>query len=321
MTFPVFAALKSRFPSSYIYVLAVPRVRELFELSPYTDEVIVFDEKGIHRSLTAKIKFINYLKKKEIDTAILIHRSFTRAFICALAGIKTRVGFARFKTALVLTHRVSPPQEVVHRSDYYFSLLEGIGIDVENKIPKVYPKDEDRKRAKELFKIEEENNFYLVAINPSANWVLKRWPQDYFVQLIDKLIELPCKIFLIGTGNEYMLCQGIKEKVGRNDNVINLCGRTTLSELAAILELMDIVISSDSGSAHLAAAVGTKVLLLFGPTSPVITAPRADNVYIIKGEVNCSIPCYNLSCKDNICMKKILPLDVFNKVKEILSNG
>lgn len=321
MTFPVFKVLKENFPSSYICVLAVPRVKELFELNPYIDEVIIFDEKGIHKSLRAKIKFITFLKKKKIDTAILIHRSFTRACICALAGIKTSIGFKRFKTSLILTHKVKPPSDTVHRADYYFSLLEAIGIRIEEKIPKVSVKTQDREEVRRLVDAERENYSHLVAINPSANWSLKQWPQDYFVQLIDRLIDFDCKTFLIGTQKEYNLAQAIKEKVHKNKNIVNLCGQTTLTQLAAILELMDILISSDSGPAHLAASVGTKVLLLFGPTSPSITAPRGDSVYIIKGEVSCPIPCYNLFCEDNVCMKKILPCEVFSKVKEILGNG
>jgi lipopolysaccharide heptosyltransferase II len=319
LTLPIFKALKEKFPLSYIGVMAPERVAEIFQDNPYIDEVIEFDEKTAHKSLISKIKFIKLLRKKKFDTAILIHRSFTRAFICVLAGIKTRIGFRRFKTSFVLTKKVTPPREPIHRGDYYFSLLEGIGIRIKDKTPCLFIKEGEPKHVESLVNDCGRKYSYLVAINPSANWPLKRWPWMNFVQLIGDLTNIGCAVFLIGAQKDKNIVQKILERVGKC--VFNLCGKTTLKELTAILDKMDILISSDSGPTHLAAALGKKVLVLFGPTSPLITGPRGKEVYILRGEVGCKIPCYNLECKDNLCMKKITPQEVFIRVREILRNG
>jgi ADP-heptose:LPS heptosyltransferase len=99
----------------------------------------------------------------------------------------------------------------------------------------------------------------------------------------------------------------------------NLCGQTNLKELAAYIKSMDLFISNDSGPAHLAAALGIKTLALFGPTSSQITSPKGKKVTLFQTNVGCKIPCYDLLCKENICMKRILVTEVFEKVKELLS--
>jgi len=319
LTLPTFKALKEKFPSSYVGAMVVKRLKSIFENNPYIDEVIEFDEKTIHRSLISKIKFVNLLKKKNFDTAILIHRSFTRAFICTLAGIERRIGFKRLKNYFVLTLKVNYPQKDIHRADYYFSLFEKMGIPIRDRIPNFFIKDEEKQKAEDLLKDYKKNFSYLVALNPSSNWPLKRWPHKNFAHLINNLGEINCGIFLIGAEKDKDVVKKILERV--NTDVVNLCGKTSLQELAAILERMDILISGDSGPAHMAASLGIKVLVLFGPTSPLITGPRGENVYIFRKEIDCKIPCYKLDCKDNLCMKRITPHEVLCKVRDILKNG
>jgi lipopolysaccharide heptosyltransferase II len=319
LTLPIFRALKEKFPSSYIGVMVPNRLTEIFEDYPYVDEVIEFDERTTHKGLYSKVKFIKSLKKKRFDTAILIHRSLTRAIICALAQIKTRIGVKRFKTSFILTKGIIPPHRSLHRGDYYFSLLEGIGINIKDKIPQFFIKKQDARYAQNLINRYREKYSYLVAINPSANWPLKRWPWVNFVQLINDLASIGCAVLLIGAQKDKDVVQKIKDEV--KGEVVDLCGRTTLGELAGILQSVDILVTSDSGPAHLGAASGGRVLVLFGPTSPSITGPRGRGVYILRGEAGCKVPCYNLGCKDNICMKRITPQRVFLKVREILSSG
>ena len=118
MTTPVFKAIKDKFPSVYLAVMAPERVSGVFDDNPFIDQVIIFDEKKNQKGLLAKLKFINYLKAQKFDTVFLIHRSLTRALICWLAGIKSRIGHLRLKNSLILTHPVSVPRIPPHRQDY-----------------------------------------------------------------------------------------------------------------------------------------------------------------------------------------------------------
>ncbi|MCM8773416.1 MAG: lipopolysaccharide heptosyltransferase II [Candidatus Omnitrophica bacterium] len=318
MSLPVFKAIKERFPQSFLALMVVERVKELFEDNPYVDKIIVFNEKTTHRGFFAKLKFIKYLKKEKFDTAFLIHRSFTRAFILWLVGIKKRVGFKRAKTHFILTDRITPPLNV-HRSLYYYSLFEQEGVAIEDKLPNFYIDDKEREKVDNFLLSYRRNYRYLVAINPTANWELKRWPDNYFVELIENLLSIGCAIFLIGAKGEKNYIDNMEKKI--KGKVINLCGKTNLKELAALLSRMDLLISSDSGPAHLGSAVGINVLVLFGPTDPLITAPLGKNVHILKKDVGCKIPCYNLNCKDNICIRELKVEEVFIKARSILTKN
>jgi lipopolysaccharide heptosyltransferase II len=311
---PVFKSLKEKYPHSYIAVMVVERIKGVFEGNPYIDEVIIFDEKK--ENFFSKISFIRRLKRKKFDTVFLVHRSFTRAFICFLAGIKCRVGYWRPKNLLIINRKIKPPS-FLHRQDYYLYMFEKTGIKIENKIPQFFIPPDKQKKVNVFLKELKEKYSYKVGINPSANWELKRWPSFYFSKLADYLIEkLGCGVIFIGAKKD----KSVVEEVIKNmkNAAYNLCGKTDLKELAALLEGLDLFISNDSGPAHLAASLETKTLVLFGPTSPKITAPRGRNVKIIQKNIKCNVPCYNLECKDNICMKKISVEEVFAEVKNLL---
>ncbi|MDP2922273.1 MAG: lipopolysaccharide heptosyltransferase II [Candidatus Omnitrophota bacterium] len=319
LTTPVFRALEEKYPSSYVAVMCVERVKEVFENNPYVDEIIIFDEKSIQNNLGEKLKFAKFLKAKNFDTAFLIHRSFTRAFICMLAGIKIRVGYKRLKNFFVLTNKIIAPAIDIHRQDYYFYLFEKTGIFIKDKMPKVFINPRFKDKFRDIISETQDKYSYIVGINASANWLLKRWPTQNFAALCDRLVkELNCAIIFICAAKDRVTSEEIIRQM--NEPSYNLCGQTNLKELAALMEVMNLFTSNDSGPAHLAAAVGIPTIALFGPTSSKITSPRGKYVTIIKKDISCKIPCYKLDCKNNICMTGITVDEVFLEAKRILSN-
>lgn len=316
MTLPLFRALRIKYPGAWIAVMAHPRVIPVFESNPFINECLAFDEKSSHRSFFSRLRFLFFLRGKRYDAAVLIHRSFTRTLLCFMAGIKERVGWRRAKTAWLLTERVSLPDSRAHRGDCYARILEGWGVPVRDRIPCFPLTGEEKLRAEELVSRYRERHRYVVAVNPSCNWELKKWPVDYFIELIKKLETIGGKVFLIGAAKDIPVSLEIENRV---KSVVNFCGRTDIRRLALVLSRADVLVSNDSGPAHLAASLGIKVLVLFGPTSPALTAPRGNNVRIIKSDVSCPVPCYNISCGNNECMKRILPGKVFEELKEFLN--
>jgi len=320
LTTPAFKALKENFPSSYLGVMVVERVADVFLTNPYIDEVIVFDEKKNHKSFLSKIKFISFLRKKQFDTVFLIHRSFTRALICFLAGIRNRVGFRRFKSTFVVNRKISPPKKTIHRQDQYLCLFERQGVEIKDKKPIVFVSNDSRNAI--FLKIKDLKNSYshVVGINPSANWKLKRWPKENFSFLSDRLVrELNCAVVFIGARKEKQIVDEVMRHMAQR--AYNFCGMTNLSELAALVENFDIFVSNDSGPAHLAAALGINTLVLFGPTSPDITSPKGLAVKVISKDLDCEIPCYNLQCKNNKCMKAIEVDEAFQAAEKILKDA
>lgn len=318
MTTPALKAIKEKFPLSFLAVMAPDRVREVFSDNPYVDEVIIFDEKKNHKSFLSKVSFIKQLRAKKFDTVFLVHRSFTRALICFLSGIKTRIGYKRPKNILVVNFPIIPPSKNIHKQDYYLYLFEKAGINISDKFAKVYIEGKRLEKCKNEMAAIRKKHAYTVGINPSANWLLKRWPAENFAILCDKLIkELNCAIIIIGAKADSQTAEDVIEKMERN--VYNLCGKTTIKELAAVISNLDLFISNDSGPAHLSASLGVNTLVLFGPTSSALSAPRGERVEILKKSIDCEIPCYNVNCIDNLCMKNITVEDVFLKAKAILS--
>jgi heptosyltransferase-2 len=318
LTTPLFKAVKTKYPKSYLAVMCVERVREVFENNPYVNEIIIFDEKGEQKSISAKLKFAKFLKEKNFDTAFFIHRSFTRIFICFLAGIKNRIGYWRLKSSFILTRKIKPPQKGIHRQDYYLYLFEAMGIPVTDKIPQIFPLPRFKDKFNKILSEARGKYTHIVGINPSGNWRLKLWPAQNFAFLCDRLVkELQCAILFVGATKDHIAAE---EVIGRmEESSYNLCGRTNIRELAALMQEMALFVSNDSGPAHLAAALGIDTLVLFGPTSPEITSPRGKRVKIIKKDIACTVPCYKLNCKDNTCMAAITVDEVFAVARDILS--
>lgn len=319
LTTPVFKAIKENIPASYVGVMVVERLKDVFLANPYIDEVIIFDEKSTHKDIYSKFKFINSLRKKKFDRVFFIHRSFTRALICFLAGIKIRIGYYRPKTSLILTEKIPIPSSDVHRQDYYLSLFEKTGIIIYDRLPQFFISANDGNKFEGFIKELKGKYSYFAGINPLGNWEFKRWPYEKFAELSDLMVkELNCAVVFIGTSEEREIID--KVIMGTKETSYNLCGRTNLKELGALLGNMDVFISNDSGPAHLAASLGVNTVVLFGPTSPEITAPKGKLVKIIKKSIDCRTPCYNESCENNICMKNITVDDVFIEVKNIIEH-
>jgi heptosyltransferase I len=156
----------------------------------------------------------------------------------------------------------------------------------------------------------EEKDF--IAINPVALWETKLWSNEKFAHLAD-LINNELHIKVVFTGNEKEPIENITSFMTTES--INLGGKTTLLELAYIYKKARLVITTDSGPMHLAAAVGTPVIALFGPTDPARTGPYGSGHEIIRTEISCS-PCFLKKCPTKKCMEDISPQQVFTAVKK-----
>ncbi|MFH1847943.1 MAG: glycosyltransferase family 9 protein, partial [Candidatus Omnitrophota bacterium] len=151
------------------------------------------------------------------------------------------------------------------------------------------------------------------------NWDPKRWSADNFAVLGDRLARnLGMGIVITGAGRDMILGDTIAMKMQARPLV--LCGRTTLKQLGAIFEKAKLVVANDSGPMHIAVALKANTIALFGPTSPDITGPIGSGRHIVmKKEIDCQIPCYDMSCGYNRCMDLITVDEVMEKAKEMLS--
>jgi len=320
---PVIRNVRYNFPDSFIACVIPPRCYQILEGNPYLDEIIFFDEREKQRSIKEKLRFINLIRAKRFDMAFLLHRSFTRTLILWLAGIKERVGYTTKKRAFLLTKKIPhPDRDSLHRIDYYLGVIKKAGLKIIDKHLDFFVNKEDFAFVDNFLK---ENKVletdFLVGINPSGNWLPKRWPVNYWKELTQRITEeLSCKIIITGAENDLSLAQDIK---ANNPSVIVACGKLNLKQFGALCKRLNLFISADTGPLHIANTVGAKkIIALFGPTSLITTSPYLiDNVIILKKDVGCKIPCYVVNCKDNRCMKAITPEEVLKEIKRIAYSG
>ena len=318
---PFIKAVRQAHPDSYVACLLHPRCVEILKDNPRIDEIIVYDEEGAHRSLLGKLKLIINLKKKKFDTAFILHRSFTKALITFLAGIKERIGYPTKHRSVFLTKAVEiSDEEAPHKVEYFLDIARASGINARDIAYEFFIKDSDRQRASQFLK---ENGVLdkdlLVALCPGGNWGMKRWPKENFAKLGDLFIEkLGAKVVISGAKKDVSLAEDIK-KMMKGKPVIS-CGKTTLKELGALLERVDLAVANDTGPMHLAVAMKTNVVALFGPTSPRLTGPYGPGSYrVIWKNEECDVPCYDVSCAENRCMALITVEEVFKEAKSMLT--
>lgn len=314
---PFIRAIREAYPDSYIACMAVPRCKEILEANSRINELILFDEDGREKSLVGKVRFASKLKKDKFDTAFILHRSFTKALIACLAGIKERVGYDTKRRGVLLTKKLKNPDRELHKVEYFLKLAEAVGADISRKNYEFFINDTDRKKADSLlesFGINANNRF--VVLNPGGNWDPKRWPVENFSKLGDMLTErYGVKMVISGQDKDAKLAEAISKKMKHAP--VSICGKTKIRELAAILEKARLVVSGDSGPMHIAVSVGTNTIAIFGPTDPEITGPYGGTNYrIIRKEIGCKVPCYDLACMDNRCMKAVSADDVMEVVEK-----
>ncbi|MFA5260529.1 MAG: lipopolysaccharide heptosyltransferase II [Candidatus Omnitrophota bacterium] len=304
---PVFKAIKARWPDAFLACLAVPRVKAVLESCPHLDEVIIYDERGRHRSLWGKISIAWTLWRRHFDVAFLLHRSWTRALLIFLAGIKERVGYDVKNRGWLLTHRVPECPGLPHRSDYYLYVVEHYGIPVCDRTCELLVDPEAQRQVSDLLsrqQVAAEDR--VIVVNVGGNWDLKKWPAGHFVELVNRLTqECPARIVIPGAPKDADTARDISRRSG--GKAVVLAGETNLKQLIALMKRASLVVSADSGPMHIASAVGTPGIAIFGPTRPELTGPRGRGKFrILQKDVGCNRKaCYFQECPDNVCMQAV----------------
>ncbi len=309
--------IRYNFPDSFIACVVPLSCYLILEGNPNLNEIIIFDEKGLHRSISAKLKFIKSLKRKKFDAVFLLHRSFTRAFICWLAGVPERIGYHTLKRSFLLTKKIQfPPKDKMHRIDYYLNIIAKSGLKVKDRFSEFFIPDDEHKFIDDFLNQESvKKDDFLVGLNPGGNWGPKRWSKEKWAKLADRLIdEFFAKVIITGSHADTALVKDIQNlMVGKP---ILACVVLNLKQLGALLKRLDLFITADTGPLHIANSMGAKrIIALFGPTHPAITGPYpVNNVIVLFRYVGCKVPCYVKRCKNNRCMQEITVDEVLTEI-------
>src|SRR3989338_6657190 len=187
---PFIRAVREAYPESYIACLVHPRTREMLASNPRLDEVIVYDEDAGHKSPLGKMRLIGLLRKKKFDTAFILHRSFTKALIAILSGIKERIGYPTKGRSLILTTAMEEPSYDTHKVEYFLNLAKACGIASKNISYEFFINDSDKSFIKNFLRTNAISDKDILAVLcPGGNWDPKRWPKENFAKLADLVIE------------------------------------------------------------------------------------------------------------------------------------
>ncbi len=353
-TLPALAALRRCYPDADITWVVEEAAADLLSGHPDLNRIIVSRRKAwlkdlrrgrIAAPLREMQAFLRELRGRPYDLVIDFHGLFKSAFIVLLSGGKRKLGYDSLQEGSGLFYNEKIPEEMgKHAVDRYLDFVRYLSGDGKDEGKTAHPEavpeftivigEEERRRVAALLQGQAETlnvadklgegtisggrgkkKGCFVAVNPVAFWETKLWEDKKFADLCDR-IRQELGIGVILTGGEAGPLDRIRALM--KTEAVNLGGKTTLRELAFLYSEAALVITTDSGPMHLAAAMGTPVVALFGPTDPARTGPYGPGHRVIRSGLDC-IPCFRKQCETKRCMREISVEEVFKATKEILT--
>ncbi|MFC1729105.1 lipopolysaccharide heptosyltransferase II [candidate division KSB1 bacterium] len=305
-----------------ISVTVKPEAAALFVNDDRLQNIHVFDKRGADKGLTGILAMGRNFEKSGYDAAVIPHRSLRSALIAWLGKIPCRIGFHRSAGRFLMTDVIGYNKSI-HEVKRNHSLLGPLGVTSPEPAPCVRVTDEDRFAVREWFKkwnIEESD--VLVGIGPGSQWFTKQWGIERYRKLLELYAEKKHgKVLCFGGPDERQLCESICSAASLYS--VNTAGIFSLKQSAAALEKMRVVVTNDNGLMHLAGAVNTPVIAIFGPTIPGFGfAPWGDRHTVIERELYCR-PCSihgTKSCPEGHfrCMREISPESLMQTVEDYI---
>ena len=321
LTLPMITRLKQKFSQSIIDVLAIPSTEAIFTTSPDVDNVYIIDKKGKHKSFRAMNKFIKQLRSNLYSTVYSPHRSIRSAYITFKLGAKNSYGFdnSSFKYAYKNIVKYDAKHHEVCRN---LTLIgEGSKETGWKSLPQIGFPEEEIKNVMIIFSLNNiEEKF--IAVAPGSVWRTKRYPKEYFIELIKKIINIAKSVVLIGGNDDKILCEEIVSHF--DNNVVSLAGELKVTETIYLLKFSQLLITNDSAPTHMGMCADIPVLTIYCSTVPEFGFyPYNDkSKFISYNELQCK-PCgihgyHKCPIKTFDCGKKLLPESVFKLVENMI---
>ena len=341
MSLPAIQRLREKYPKASLTLLTHEKLAGLWETTTYFDSVLTFAKGESPWTVGRRLREGNF------DTALILPNSLRTALECWHARIPQRVGYSGNLRSPLLTHAIAPRTETIpmrkrmpidieyrltnqlepeiypataHHVHQYLHLAAELGADATPLTPRL-------NRTTEASKFADPGQPHpYIGLIPGAEYgPAKRWPAEHFVEAGKQIIEQhAAHLLLLGGPRDTETAEEIAE-VLPPDHITNLTGQTSLGELIDALATCDAILANDSGPMHLAAALGTPVVVPFGSTSPDLTGPglpESDDSphHLLRTNAPCS-PCFLRECPiDSRCLKNISVERAVDAVKSILQN-
>jgi len=313
MSLPALAAIRQRFPTAHIAILARPWVADLYAEEPFADQVIPLTAGRGASDLAGKWNAAQILREKKFDCAILLQNAFEAALLAWLARIPRRIGYARDGRAWLLTDPIAVPHpgEIPrHERFYYLEMLHRAGIlDELPSDPVIALSRAAQLRVSGQQRLAEANlPSPVVGVSPGAAFGgAKRWlPERFAESAIELARELRAGVAVFGSENERALCEQVAGAIRERKILVHdFAGETTLRQFIELAAGCALYVTNDSGAMHLASALAVPTVVVFGPTDETATGPTGPLATVVREQVDCS-PCLLRECPiDHRCMTRV----------------
>ncbi|HVF27243.1 MAG TPA: lipopolysaccharide heptosyltransferase II [Pyrinomonadaceae bacterium] len=335
MTVPALRELRRALPGAHITLAMRAWAVGVFDGADFLDEVMILDSE--RRGLRGRLSEVREWRRRRFDLAVLFPNAFAPALVAWAARVPRRIGYDTERRGTLLTHALHVPdwRGKRHEVFYYLNIIAKIersmggesspapaplaGADLPAPRLNLEISFERRQAAREI--LMQHGVLFdrpLVALCPgSTNSRAKRWPPERFAALADQLIDdAGAGVVLIGSREEMDVTAEVVGHMTRRPVV--LTGKTSLAETIAVLSHADLLITNDTGPAHIAAALNLPTLVIFGPTDPTTTRPFSASAEVIRRPPECA-PCMLRVCPiDHRCMTAITPAEVYARARQIV---
>ena len=329
MALPAIADVRRHFPAGRLVIAARPAVADLFSLVPGVDEIVSLTWRGRWLDRSALRADAMRLGSIGAALAILLPNSFAAAWLIRRAAIPERWGYATDMRRPLLSRAVHRPRNSMHQGAYYQHLTSALGIPAGPLQPAVVVPQHAAEAARRLLRQRGwDGERPLAALAPGAAYgTAKRWIPAHVAALAADLVRtrgMTCA--LVGSGADRRTTGAVLDFTAADARarVIDIAGDTTLEGLAGLFSLAHVCVSNDSGAMHLAAAIGTPVVAVFGPTRELETAPlpgAGGRTEVLTHPVWCR-PCMLRECPiDHRCMTRITAEQVAMAVDTVLTGA
>ncbi len=316
---PFLKAIKDSYPESHVDWVISRNLKGLLEDNPLISSLIIFNKdawkkpRNIFKTFKEIRSFKKRLSENYYEIVVDLQGLLRSGLITHSTPGALKIGFddAREGSRFFYGKKVAT-DGAVHAVDKNLLIAKTIGASPKKIGFPLYVSDEARNNIQNLLK--GINDYILIA--PSSRWPSKRWPPEHFASLISK-IGMP--VVITGSPAEKNVVTAITDE--SPGATINLCGKTDMKELVALIDGAKAIVSNDSGPMHIAAALNKPVIALFGPTDYEKTGPygwqNSKDLHVLRSPVKCS-PCFKRRCDDQECMSKITVETVYNVLRKYL---
>jgi lipopolysaccharide heptosyltransferase II len=313
---PLLGRLRRARPDAWLAWVVEPPSAPLLRGHPWLDDVLLFDRP---RGVRAVVPLLRRVRAAGFDVALDLGRSIKSALIARASGAPDRLGFApadgREGSWLFATRHIPPQGEARSKLEQFFAFGDALGLPPAPVAFGLEPTPEERREA---------DSFVaglgapLVAACVGSSCPSRRWfPEPTAATLRALRARFGARAVLLGTEADRGFAAAVVAHAG--EGVRDLTGRTTLRQLMAVLARARLAFGPDSGALHLAAALGTPAVSLWGATSPLRSAPLGSEALVLAGEAPCA-PCFLARCPiDRVCMRAIGVDDILGRAAAALA--